>query len=67
MPKQPALSAGKKAGKDLSPQEIAQLKALRKAQRDASQRVEALKLKLFQITEHHMDQAISLIRRWIQN
>lgn len=47
------------------PPELAELKAIRVAQRATNQRVEELKLKLFRVTEQHMDQAISLIRRWM--
>lgn len=64
MPK-PTAPKGKAAANAPSPEELAELKALRKAQRDASQRVEELKLRLFQISERHMDQAIALMRRWI--
>ena len=44
---------------------LAELKALRAAQRETSQRVEELKLRLFQITERHMDQAVSIIKTWV--
>ena len=45
---------------------LADLKALRLAQRETNQRVEELKLKLFHITEQHMDHAVRLIRRWMK-
>lgn len=44
---------------------LAQLKALRHAQKETNRRVEELKLKLFRITEQHMDQAVRLIKRWM--
>lgn len=45
---------------------LANLKALRKTQREASQRVEELKLRLFQLTERHMEQATSIIKNWLK-
>lgn len=44
---------------------LAELKALRAAQRESSRRVEELKLRLFQMTERHMDQAIAIIKSWV--
>ena len=44
---------------------LAESKALRATQRETSQRVEELKLRLFQMTEHHMDQAVSIIKSWV--
>lgn len=44
---------------------LAQLKALRHAQKETNRRVEELKLRLFRITEQHMDQAVRLIKRWM--
>ena len=46
---------------------LSELKALRAAQRDRAQRVEELKVRLFRITEQHMDQAVRLIRRWLSD
>ncbi|MBS6830189.1 MAG: flagellar M-ring protein FliF [Desulfovibrio sp.] len=46
---------------------LAELKALRHAQKETNQRVEELKLRLFHITEQHMDQAVRLIRRWLED
>lgn len=46
---------------------LAELRALRQAQRATNQRVEELKLKLFRITERHMDQTVGLIRRWMDD
>ena len=44
---------------------LSQLKALRLAQKESNQRVEELKMRLFHITEQHMDQAVRLIKRWL--
>lgn len=44
---------------------LAELKALRHAQKETNQRVEELKLRLYRFTEQHMDQAVHLIRRWL--
>lgn len=46
---------------------LSELRAIRLAQRATNQRVEELKLRLFRITEQHMDQAVSLIRRWMDS
>ena len=54
------------AGGKGSPPSLAELKAIRQAQRATSQRVEELKMRLFRITEQHRDQAVSLIRRWME-
>ncbi|MBQ3059963.1 MAG: flagellar M-ring protein FliF [Desulfovibrio sp.] len=54
-------------GKAGSVPSLADLKALRLAQRETNQRVEELKLKLFHATEQHMDQAVRLIRRMMKN
>lgn len=48
-----------------TPPALAELRAMRMAQKATNQRVEELKLKLFRVTEQHMDQAISLIRKWM--
>ena len=67
MAKQPARNALTQNAAQGDVPSLAELKALRRSQREASQRVEELKLRLFQITEKHMDQAISLIKGWIKN
>ena len=67
MAKQPARNALTQNATQGDVPSLAELKALRRSQREASQRVEELKLRLFQITEKHMDQAISLIKGWIKN
>ncbi|OXS29665.1 MAG: hypothetical protein BCS36_07385 [Desulfovibrio sp. MES5] len=46
---------------------LTQLKTLRRAQKETNQRVEELKLRLFRITEQHMDQAVRLIKRWLSD
>lgn len=46
---------------------LARLRALRHAQKETNQRVEELKLRLFRITEQHMDQAVRLIKRWLSD
>lgn len=51
---------------DDAPQ-LAELKALRKAQRESTQRIEELKLRLFQISERHMEQAISIMKQWVRS
>ncbi len=48
------------------PPSLDELRAIRKAQKATNQRVEELKIRLFRITEQHMDQAVSLIRRWME-
>ena len=40
---------------------------VRLAQKETNQRVEELKLRLFRITEQHMDQAVRLIKRWLSD
>ncbi len=45
---------------------LAELKEIRLARKATAQRVEDLKLRLFRMTEQHMDQAVSLIRRWLK-
>lgn len=49
------------------PPSLAELRALRLAQKATNQRVEELKMKLFRMTEQHMEQAVSLIRNWMDN
>lgn len=46
---------------------LAELKALRKTQREGSQRIEELKLRLFQISERHMEQAINIMKEWVRS
>ena len=46
---------------------LVELKAMRLAQKETNQRVEELKLRLFRITEQHMDQAVRLIKRWLSD
>ncbi len=63
-PSQTGLPASQGSGSTPS---LAQLKALRLAQKETNQRVEELKLRLFRITEQHMDQAVRLIKRWLSD
>lgn len=60
-----ALAGGSKDGR--TPPALADLRALRLAQKATNQRVEELKLRVFRMTEQHMDQAVRLIRRWLNN
>ena len=64
-PSQTSLLTGKENG--LASSSLTQLKTLRRAQRETNQRVEDLKLRLFRITEQHMDQAVRLIKRWLSD
>ncbi|RRD71077.1 MULTISPECIES: hypothetical protein [unclassified Desulfovibrio] len=43
----------------------AQRRAARLAQKETNQRIEDLKVRLFRITEVHMDRAVRLIKRWL--
>lgn len=63
-PPQMGLSSGQGSG--LTPA-LSRLKALRLAQRETNQRVEELKLRLFRLTEQHMDQAVRLMKRWLSD
>lgn len=55
------------ASSDPLPPELAELKALRQAQKETNKRVDDLKNKLFKMTEQHMEQAVNLIRRWLDD
>ncbi len=48
-------------------QDLAELKALRKAQRESNLRVEELKLRLLLLSEKHWDQSISILKGWLKN
>ena len=61
--KQKAIPAG---GEGANAPSLAELKEIRLARKATAQRVEDLKLRLFRMTEQHMDQAVSLIRRWLK-
>lgn len=50
-----------------SPPSLSELKALRLAQRATNQRVEELKMRVFRLAEQHMEQAVSLLRRWMDD
>jgi hypothetical protein len=58
----PGLPSGRRDAPDSS---LSDLKALRRAQKEINRRVEELKLLLFRISERHMEQTVSIIRRWI--
>ena len=47
------------------PPSLEQLRAIKRARKETNQRVDALKLRLLHLTEHHMDHAVRLIRRWL--
>lgn len=51
----------------MAPEDLAELKAIRLAQKATNQRVEELKMRLFRMTEQHMDQVVSLVRRWLDD
>ena len=61
-PPQMGLSSGQGGG---STPALSRLKALRLAQKETNQRGEELKLRLFRLTEQHMDQAVRLMKRWL--
>ncbi|MDR2055688.1 MAG: flagellar M-ring protein FliF [Desulfovibrio sp.] len=61
-PERPALSPPDNGGP--SP---AVLKARRRAQKECAQRIETLKMRIFRITEQHMEQAVRLVRRWFSD
>ena len=52
-------------GANNAPPSLAELKAIRLAQKAANQRLDDLKMKLFRISEQHMDQVVSLVRHWL--
>lgn len=48
------------------PASLSDVKNLRYVQKDdVNERIEALKTKLFRLTEHHMDHAINILRKWL--
>lgn len=57
----------KSLGSGALPPSLAELRAIRLAQRATNQRVEELKLRLFRLTEQHMEQAVSLLSRWMDD
>lgn len=46
--------------------QLMELKAMRKAQRQTTQRIEEIKSRLFQISEQHMDQVINIMKQWVR-
>ncbi|WP_300774690.1 flagellar M-ring protein FliF [uncultured Desulfovibrio sp.] len=61
-PKQPNVQPAASEGNVPS---LAELRAYRHAQKETNRRVEDLRLRLFRMTEQHMDQAIRIIKRWM--
>ncbi len=61
-PKQPNTQYAADEGQTPS---LAELRAFRHAQKETNRRVEELRLRLFRMTEQHMDQAIRIIKRWL--
>jgi len=50
-----------------APPSLSELRAIRLAQRATNQRVEELKVRLYRLAEHNMEQTVSLIRRWLND
>lgn len=50
-----------------APPSLSELRAIRVAQRATNQRVEELKMRLFRLSEQHMEQTVNLIRRWMDD
>jgi hypothetical protein len=59
-PERPALSGG-----DGDASFLAELKARRRMQKECNQRIEELKMRIFRITERHMEQTVRLVHRWL--
>lgn len=45
---------------------IAELRMLHKKKRETTRRLEELKIKIFHVTERHMDQAVSILKGWLK-
>ncbi len=65
MANQSALKELTIAAKAGNQQALAELRALRQAQRDSARKTEELKLRLFQLTESHWDQTVNILKRWL--
>ncbi len=65
MANQSELSALTAAAKQGDGQAIARLKALRKEQKESSRRAEELRLRLLQLTDRHWEQALSILKGWM--
>ena len=64
--KQPKPDRALPAGKAGMPS-LAQPALARRARKETNLRVEELKMRLFQLSEQHMDQAVRLIKRWLSD
>jgi hypothetical protein len=53
------------SGGDGDASSLAESKNRRRLQKECNQRIEELKMRIFRITERHMEQAIRLARRWL--
>ena len=56
----PSGSSGK------TPKTLAELREIRRIHKATNMRVEELKLRILQMTEHHLDQIIYVIHKWIK-
>ncbi len=65
MANQSELSALTAAAKQGDEQAISRLKAMRKAQKESSRRTEELRLRLLQLTDRHWEQAVSILKGWM--
>lgn len=63
-PQKPKQREGEVALRERTPK-LEEMRAQRRARRETNRRVEELKMTLLRITEHHMDHAVRLIRRWL--
>ncbi len=57
-----ALTAAAQSGNE---EALANLKALRKAQKEISRRTEELRVRLLQLTNRHWDQTICIVKGWM--
>ncbi len=60
----PALRSNQRTVGTLS---LDELRAQHRERAETNRRVEELKLSLLRMTEHNMDQAVRLIRRWLKS
>ena len=44
-----------------------ELRAMRRARRETNQRIEQLKVTLLRMSEHNIEQAVRLLRRWLRD
>ncbi|MBO4369068.1 MAG: flagellar M-ring protein FliF [Desulfovibrio sp.] len=52
---------------NVSTTNLEELRAQHRERMQTNKRVDELKLRLLRITDHHMDQAVRLIRRWLRS